>query len=258
MAISFTQYTGGGRISTQLTAGTQGTGRTYSTWYKKDASIVFDDFPRLIDKNDTTETENLIFRNAVLSGETFYFVRAFSISDGKWYPPIEIPDDTNWHHVAVTYDESSDTNIPVFYSDGVDMGTADDTNSTPSGTAVTTTEKFHLGNRGDENRGFPGSMAEAAIWDRILTQGEITALAAGYAPSNFPADLVLYHPLTREPEVELINGVCTTVNTLTAEAHPRIIYPSAQILQFPPAAAAGGFEPQWYRNRSAIIGAGMK
>ena len=56
-----------------------------------------------------------------------------------------------------------------------------------------------------------------------------------------PQNLVSYTRLVRDPDNDLITGVGWTVNgTPTVEAHPPLIFPSAQILQFPPVAAAGG------------------
>lgn len=91
-----------------------------------------------------------------------------------------------------------------------------------------------------------GDIAELAFWygTRALTAGEFTALGNGVSPKLVGAGLSrLYYPLIgiASPEQELFQGVTATINgTVAAAAHPRIYYPSAQILQFPSAAAAPG------------------
>jgi len=94
-----------------------------------------------------------------------------------------------------------------------------------------------------------GDQGQAAILGGNRSAAFIAHTGVGYWP--------LMGNLSTEPDLVNGNG-SITISGATKTAHHPLIYPSAQILQFPPAAAAGGFEPQWYRNRSAIIGAGMK
>ena len=113
-----------------------------------------------------------------------------------------------------------------------------------------------------------------------------------------PQDLVRYYPLTNASDLrDIVGGATMTeigAGALTDSAHPRIIQPTGQLVlppvfhgiygtptfdidvadlsdvtrlglggfsrgyfEFGPVTPSG-FEPQWYRNRSAIIGAGMK
>ena len=69
----------------------------------------------------------------------------------------------------------------------------------------------------------------------------MAGLDAGYSPLFVrPQNLVFYAPLVREA-VDIVGGVALTpTNSPTISVHPPIIYPSSQILQFPPAAAASG------------------
>ena len=68
-----------------------------------------------------------------------------------------------------------------------------------------------------------------------------TALSAGYSPLFSPNGLVSYLPMINDTR-DVMGNVWTENGTgsPTAFPHPNIIMPSAQILQFPPVAAAGG------------------
>jgi len=159
-----------------------------------------------------------------------------------------------WYHGAGVF-ESDDTNRSVFL-DGTE--TTNSATQTPSNV-----DNLMIGSQAynsQPRQQFDGKIAEVGIWNVKLTPAEIAALAAGYSPLFVrPQNLVIYVPLINDNGAELINRTSWTTATGSAFAHPRIIYPSSQILQFPPAAAPpAGFEPQWYRNRSAVIGAGMK
>ena len=81
-----------------------------------------------------------------------------------------------------------------------------------------------------------GSIAELAIYDRALTAAEVASLGLGFYPPMVAQDgLLRYWSLRSEPptELELIGGMDVTVTGATSIDHPRIIYPGAQILQFP-------------------------
>ncbi|KKK94494.1 hypothetical protein LCGC14_2682310, partial [marine sediment metagenome] len=96
-----------------------------------------------------------------------------------------------------------------------------------------------LGARFDQatDRQLGGDMAEWAKWDRALNASERAALAAGASPVTMPNSLKWHCDMVREYR-ELINGLTVTNSSSTIGPHPPIFRPSAQILQFPP--AAGG------------------
>lgn len=74
---------------------------------------------------------------------------------------------------------------------------------------------------------FAVNIAEVGIWNRALVASEITALAAGYAPSYFKNGLVAYYPLIGkvDPETDLKGGVNLTSTGAGVSSHPKIIYP---------------------------------
>ena len=90
-----------------------------------------------------------------------------------------------WTHVVVTYDSSAagSSNAPVIYVNGSAVGLTSVSDS--SGSKATANGSWVIGNRGsDLARDFKGRVAEVAFFDRILTGGQITALAGGDSPMD--------------------------------------------------------------------------
>lgn len=98
---------------------------------------------------------------------------------------------------------------------------------------------------------YDGGVAEVAIWDVDLSAGEKAALALGLSPLSIrPASIIWYRAFVRTLDGGIGGGTLTSVST-TVSAHPRIFLPSAQILQFPtPAAAGGAGTPISYLHRN--------
>ena len=71
-----------------------------------------------------------------------------------------------------------------------------------------------------------GSIAEAAIWNGVLTDAEIAVLATGIRPILVrPESLALYLPLIRDNDKDLIGGLSFTVTgTASISDHAPIIY----------------------------------
>lgn len=91
------------------------------------------------------------------------------------------------------------------------------------------------------NDGWDGYIAEAALWSGDIGAKGFEALSNRYSPLLVsPHLLEMYWPLNdgEVDERDLINGFTAVETTaaVTKEPHPRIIYPTGQILQFPPAA----------------------
>jgi hypothetical protein len=70
---------------------------------------------------------------------------------------------------------------------------------------------------------FNGLLAEAAIWDVVLTDDEAASLAQGFKPSRVrPQSLQFYAPIVRELR-DLRGGLTiTNNNTATVADHPRV------------------------------------
>lgn len=79
---------------------------------------------------------------------------------------------------------------------------------------------------------FAGGLAEVALWNRVLTSGELAALGMGFAPAFFPYGRVAYCPVDGRHSTELnlaSTGTAGTVTGTTFLDHPPVIYPSANI-----------------------------
>ena len=99
---------------------------------------------------------------------------------------------------------------------------------------------------------FSGRLAELGIWNVDLDDAEVAALAAGFSPLLIrPQSLVLYLPLTRDEDEDLIGGRSfSAVNTPSVAAHPRIYRPAPPQMVIAPAADGA------HEGAAAFIGAG--
>ena len=101
---------------------------------------------------------------------------------------------------------------------------------------------LRLGTRDPLDTFYGGGLAEAAIWNRVLTAGEIAALGRGFAPAFFPRGRVFYSPLAGRQSTEP-NWAGTAHGTVTGTSyldHPSIICPVANV---PLARPSGGGSP---------------
>jgi hypothetical protein len=117
-----------------------------------------------------------------------------------------------WHHIAVTYDSSSDTTDPIMYIDGtaltIGSGLTEVLNS--SGTAVSDASKnLVFANVAARNRGFDGSMCDVRLYDSILSAATIGNLANGYHQAT---DLVSWYPLLNNDYTDAV-GTNDATNT---------------------------------------------
>jgi hypothetical protein len=109
--------------------------------------------------------------------QALLFQMGYSGATGGWAtPPGSISLDT-WHHVALVFDSSSDTNDPVIYIDGVAQ-TINELDA-PSGTPDPDGDyDLHIGNHAQSTvRTFDGLLDDIRFYDRILSAAEIAELA---------------------------------------------------------------------------------
>ena len=207
------------------------TTHTIAWWEYLDSNA---QYKRPYDFDSTTHDYRMEFDN----GWGYVFVIGWSTNDGKW--SIAKPTTGAWHHIAITYNGGATTNDPIIYKDGVSQTITE--RVAPTGTLQLPTGSGWIGSDDGTGEFFDGRLAEFAIWNRILTAGEIAALGKGFSPLTNPVGLVLYLPLigTASPEIELIGGSnLTLTNAPTNIAHPRIIYPTSfQDRRFTTAAGA--------------------
>ena len=157
-----------------------------------------------------------------------------------------------WHHACGI--ENSQTNRNV-YIDGGSKGT----DTTDPGAVSGTPDRTAIGRQMDSTPNAPmsGSIAEVGIWNVALTDAEVAVLADGFCPLLVrPQSLVLYVPLIRDADQDIVGGLSFTPNASpTISSHPRIIYPSfAQIRRFGAAAPPAGGARAYWRN---LLGVGF-
>ena len=128
----------------------------------------------------------------VMDTGTTYMFRVFSgfEPDGFWR--IDIPSANAWHHLCLAYDTGSTTNDPVVYYDGVSQTVTE--SQTPVGTYADSGNPWNWGNDNGSTRTWTGSLASAALYNVLLTAGEVrTVMHKG--PQCVRRGLVGYWPL---------------------------------------------------------------
>lgn len=90
--------------------------------------------------------------------------------------------------------------------------------------AVTNGGSWTVGARSyDTTRNFNGKVSEVGVWDRVISQEEISALASGFSPDFFMRNLVFYAPLVG-PVRDLKTGTVPSSTTGTSVFnHNRIV-----------------------------------
>lgn len=138
-----------------------------------------------------------------------------------------------WHSALATF--TNDTSRAA-YIDGANKGT-DSTD-----VAVVGPDRISVGRAGDASPGdyMSGMIAEVAVWDVALTDGDALILAAGFSPLFIkPENLVFYAPLVRTDEDRIGAIGLVAVNGPTVATHPRIIYPAPPHIITAPTVAVG-------------------
>lgn len=230
------------KLTTGLTA--HSTLRTWAVWTYRTGGGG-NGLGRIIEKG-ASATEFIYNSDGATS---YQFQRNWSTGNGVWQ--IAQPSLNAWHHILVTYDGGATTNDPIIYIDGVSQ-TVTQSGADPSGTIVTDANPVLIGNNSNNNRVFAGNICEVAIWNRILTAAEASAIGAkGFSPAFFPNSLVEYAPLIRDL-TSYKNSILTAVGTTVAN-HPRIIYPSNyNLAPFSDAAAPSVIPNKQYQFNQSI------
>lgn len=164
-------------------------------------------------------------------------------------------DGSTWYHVLLAFDGSQDDGSRKrLWVNGAEQALAH--TAPESATNGTTDVAYQIGESTDA-RNWNGVIAEIGAWaGRAITDGgTIGALADGYSPLHFPANLVLYSPLQRGAmELRGIAGA-PTINGAAYADHPRIIYPSKTI--WTPFAAGAAGDPEGGLIGGKLVGGGI-
>ena len=154
-------------------------------------------------------------------------------------------DAAQWHSCAVTGTGSSG----IIYIDG----SQDSTFTYAAPTSYTGSNKYIAtaagGGSGNELR---HRIAEVAVWDRVLTAGEIASLET-LAPLGMGDGLTFYMPLIADEDYDIVGGVVgSTAGTPTIEDHPPMTRPPGVTYSFPAGAAASSGSPFDYYRRMRV------
>jgi len=111
------------------------------------------------------------------------------------------PKDTNYHHLAITWDQGLGSNNMSAFIDGGSEINATKTANAP--TDSNSTNEMHIGAGGTEGNTFDGPIYHLAIWNSVLTDSQIVALSNGANPISFDVgNLKGFYPLygNQDPE----------------------------------------------------------
>ncbi len=148
-------------------------------------------------------TGRLIYKGTkdlLISLNKIQFVHTFSITSGDWNTPIDSIGFNQRYRVTVTYDNSTVTNNPIIYINGISQIITQ--TSIPNGTANNDiTLNLNIGNNSANSRTFDGFIYQVAYInnqgkDAATIASEATSLSNGsIKPSDIPG-CVLYHDYT--------------------------------------------------------------
>jgi hypothetical protein len=132
-----------------------------------------------------------LFWNGTFNAITFNAL--WQTSFGQWYAPAGSTPTGAIQSVCITYDQSSVSNDPVIYLDGVSVAVTE--SLTPAGLPwAETTDPFVFGNRAALDRGWDGWIGEVFVWDRLLSPSEVAEVHANpwqlFQPRSIPVPLV--------------------------------------------------------------------
>lgn len=196
------------------------TTRTWSCWW---LSADGSSFARAINRiNAGTEETSWTFVEGPISAVPILsFRQLWSGGLAEWTWTTAQEGSPLIHHLAITYDLSSTANDPTVYHDGtaLTVGAGLTEVLAPSGTVTNNSVALCLGNRPAQDRTLFGWLAEFAEWDRILSAGELAALADGVTPAAFPRGLTEYFPFVRSTQSRIVGP--PTVTGTAANPHPR-------------------------------------
>jgi len=120
------------------------TGGTVTAWINPTAWGE-NGYGRIFDKSDATLPTSGWALELSQTTSSLLFQQGFSGGIGSWWSASGTISLGTWQQVTVTYDSSSTGNVPVFYINGVQVGTS--VNATPVGAAVSDAAlNLHVGN----------------------------------------------------------------------------------------------------------------
>jgi beta-galactosidase len=133
-------------------------------------------YPRIFD----TPGYRLFFRFDSQGSNGLDFA-TYSTGNGDWFSGANTISTGTWYHVAARYDRSSLANLPALYVNGNRLALT--TITSPSGTQPPYSGTGYIGNKSGLTRAWNGLIDDLRIYNRLLTDSEIAALAS-LPPTN--------------------------------------------------------------------------
>lgn len=133
----------------------------------------------------------IAFKNWILNVEDLSggnlkitFIHNFSTARGKWTTTSRVLPTGSFSSFVLNYNNSSTSNNPTIYIDASSVAVTEA--ETPSGTRTAdTSDALVIGNRAAQDRTFEGIQDDFALFSRVLTTDEITAIYEAGNTSNF-------------------------------------------------------------------------
>ena len=175
---------------TIIGTGTGGTEKmTFSIWLRKTGDGGGSGFGRIFGfGRDSTDGQIAIYTNA--SEQIIFKTDWDGGNSNLWGTGLAFSLDT-WTHLAITYDAGSTANDPIIYVNGIPISLT--INASPSGNwdGIDSSENCYIGNDSLGSTGWEGQLADAAIWNSILSESDIKALvqAANYSTEIVSGDV---------------------------------------------------------------------
>jgi hypothetical protein len=165
--------------------------KTVSAWINID-TYGEASFGRIFSKEGAGATVGWSFQvsNSLGNLATIAMTDQRATTDGVWKAPTNAILLNTWYHVAFTYDNSSVANDPVFYVNGALVATTEE--APPVGVhSPDAAVSLFMGDRQDLDRNFDGRIADARIYNRLLTAAEIETINACRGRDGILSGLVL-------------------------------------------------------------------
>lgn len=198
LSLAFKAYAGQGFGSTYGTGAGDNVHFTYSptssmsmsTWMYFNATNTANVNNRIYDTGSATNTNGSLSYNP--STGKVAFAAGFSTTQGVW--TATAPSAGAWHHLCITYNGASTSNVPAIYTDGSALSVTTSTGA--SGTVTTSSSTYFIGNNSTFVRVWDGVLSHIAFWNTILTANDCLGLAKGASPLKVNnAALKFYAPL---------------------------------------------------------------
>lgn len=162
--------------------------------------------------------------------------------------------DGAWHHAAATWSWNGSTTTTItLYVDGSSQGT-----NTASAADSASAQAMDVGVLAVSSaEWYAGDLCEAAMWNAVLSAGEIASIAKRSSPLIVrPAALQMYIPMVRAQTD--MRGYAVTVTGTTVAPHAPTLYPrgNRSLKRVTAVGGGGGFSSAFFRENAGLGVAG--